>query len=116
VTTANTATSPDGGRSSPSRSFTRKSRGYDHPPREKWSNELRLLFITGRTMRLDDYVVAPEERGWRCTPLEALAGRAPKKLIADDRIRDLVIKSDRLREGQPVWLSMPNSTLQSSIG
>jgi hypothetical protein len=53
-------------------------------------------------MRLDDYVVAPEEKGWRCTPLEALAGRAPKELIADDRIRDLVIKSDRLREGQPV--------------
>jgi transcriptional regulator with XRE-family HTH domain len=52
--------------------------------------------------RMDDYVVAPEEKHWLSTPLEAFAGRTPQELIADGRIRDLVIEFDRLREGQPV--------------
>jgi len=51
---------------------------------------------------MDDYVVAPKEREWLSSPLEAFAGRTPKELIADGRIRDLVIEFDRLREGQPV--------------
>jgi hypothetical protein len=51
---------------------------------------------------MDDYVVAPEEKHWLSTPLEAFAGRTPQELIADGRIRDLVIEFDRLREGQPV--------------
>jgi transcriptional regulator with XRE-family HTH domain len=52
--------------------------------------------------RMDDYVVAPEEKHWLSTPLQAFAGRTPQELIADGRIRDLVIEFDRLREGQPV--------------
>lgn len=51
--------------------------------------------------RMDDYVVAPEEKRWLSSPLEAFAGRTPQELIADGRIRDLVIEFDRLREGQP---------------
>ena len=52
--------------------------------------------------RMDDYVLAPEENHWLSTPLEAFAGRTPQELIADGRIRDLVIEFDRLRAGQPV--------------
>jgi hypothetical protein len=36
-------------------------------------------------------VVAPEEKHWLSTPLEAFAGRTPQELIADGRIRDLLI-------------------------
>jgi transcriptional regulator with XRE-family HTH domain len=52
--------------------------------------------------RMDDYVVAPKEKEWLSSPLEAVAGRTPQELIADGRIRDLVVEFDRLREGQPV--------------
>jgi hypothetical protein len=31
-----------------------------------------------------------------------LAGKTPQQLIAEGRIRDLVVKFERLREGQPV--------------
>ena len=52
--------------------------------------------------RVDDYVVAPKEKEWLSSPLEAFAGRTPQELIADGRVRDLVVEFDRLREGQPV--------------
>ena len=52
--------------------------------------------------RMDDYVVAPKEKEWLSSPLEAFAGRTPQELIPDGRIRDLVVEFDRLREGQPV--------------
>ncbi|MFP5234475.1 MAG: helix-turn-helix domain-containing protein, partial [Acidobacteriota bacterium] len=52
--------------------------------------------------RMDDYVVAPQEKEWLSSPLEAFAGQTPQELIADGRIRDLVVEFDRLREGQPV--------------
>ncbi len=52
--------------------------------------------------RMDDYVVAPEEKQWLSSPLEAFAGTTPRQLIAEGRIRDLVIEFDRLREAQPV--------------
>jgi transcriptional regulator with XRE-family HTH domain len=52
--------------------------------------------------RMDDYVVTPKEKEWLSTPLEAFAGKTPQQLVADGRIRDLVIEFDRLREGQPV--------------
>ena len=52
--------------------------------------------------RMDDYVVAPKEKEWLSSPLEAFAGRTPQELIANGRIRDLVVEFDRLREGQPV--------------
>jgi hypothetical protein len=63
----------------------------------KKTSDLRELLS-----RMDDYVVAPEEKRWLKTPLEALAGRTPKELIAYSRIRDLVIEFDRLRDGKPV--------------
>jgi len=52
--------------------------------------------------RMDDYVVAPTEKDWLSTQLEAFAGRSPRQLVTEGRIRDLVIEFDRLREGQPV--------------
>ena len=52
--------------------------------------------------RMDDYVVAPKEKEWLSSPLEAFTGRTPQEMIADGRIRDLVVEFDRLREGQPV--------------
>jgi len=52
--------------------------------------------------RMDDYVVAPSEKEWLSTPLEAFAGRSPRQLISEGRIRDLFIEFYRLREGQPL--------------
>jgi len=52
--------------------------------------------------RMDDYVAAPTEKEWMSSPLEAFAGRSPRQLITEGRIRDLVIEFDRLREGQPL--------------
>ena len=64
---------------------------------DKKTRDLRELLS-----RMDDYVVAPKEKEWLSSPLEAFAGRTPQELIADGRIRDLVVEFDRLREGQPV--------------
>lgn len=52
--------------------------------------------------RMDDYVIAPQEKEWLTTPLEAFGGQTPQQLIAEGRMRDIVIEFDRLREGQPV--------------
>ncbi len=51
---------------------------------------------------MDDYVVAPKEKVWLSSPLEAFAGHSPRQLITEGQIRDLVIEFDRLREGQPL--------------
>jgi hypothetical protein len=51
---------------------------------------------------MEDYVVAPKEKEWLSSPLEAFTGRTPQELITNGRIRDLVVEFDRLREGQPV--------------
>jgi hypothetical protein len=63
----------------------------------KKTRDLRELLA-----RMDDYVVAPKETEWLSSPLEAFAGLTPQELIAEGRIRDLVVEFDRLREGQPV--------------
>ena len=52
--------------------------------------------------RMDDYVAAPTEKEWLSSPLGAFAGRSPRQLITEGRIRDLVIEFDKLREGQPL--------------
>ncbi len=52
--------------------------------------------------RMDDYILAPEEKAWLSSPLEAFAGKTPRQLIAEGRIRDLVVEFGRLSEGQPV--------------
>ena len=64
---------------------------------DKKARDLRELLS-----RMDDYVVASKEKEWLSSPLEAFAGRTPQELIANGRIRDLVVEFDRLREGQPV--------------
>jgi transcriptional regulator with XRE-family HTH domain len=64
---------------------------------DKKTRDLREL-----QSRMDDYVAAPKEKEWLTSPLEAFAGRTPKELIANGRVRDLVVEFDRLREGQPV--------------
>jgi transcriptional regulator with XRE-family HTH domain len=58
--------------------------------------------LRGLLSRMDEYVVAPEEKEWLSSSLEAFGGRTPQQLIAEGRIRDIVIEFDRLREGQPV--------------
>jgi transcriptional regulator with XRE-family HTH domain len=58
--------------------------------------------LRGLLSRMDEYVVAPEEKEWLSSSLEAFGGRTPQELIAEGRIRDIVIEFDRLREGQPV--------------
>jgi len=52
--------------------------------------------------RMDDYVIPPKEKEWLSSLLEAFAGRSPRQLITEGRIRDLVIEFERLRGGQPV--------------
>jgi transcriptional regulator with XRE-family HTH domain len=56
--------------------------------------------------RMDDYVVAPEEKTWLSSPLEAFAGRTPRQLIAEGRIRDLVVEFDR-SSIEPIAVAMP---------
>jgi DNA-binding XRE family transcriptional regulator len=52
--------------------------------------------------RMDDYVIAPQEKEWVSSPLDAFGGRTPQQLIVEGRMRDIVIEFDRLSEGQPV--------------
>jgi transcriptional regulator with XRE-family HTH domain len=52
--------------------------------------------------RMDDYVVAPKEKEWLSSSLEAFGGRTPQQLIVDGRMREIVIEFDRLSEGQPI--------------
>ncbi len=54
--------------------------------------------------RMDDYVVAPKEKEWLSSPLEAFAGHTPQELISEGRIRDLVVEFDRLRRDSPFEL------------
>lgn len=51
---------------------------------------------------MGDYVIAPKEREWLDTPLPAIQNRRPMDLIADGKLRDLIVEFQRLREGQPV--------------
>jgi DNA-binding transcriptional regulator YiaG len=62
----------------------------------------RMRDLRDLLARMDDYVVAPKEKEWLSSPLETFTGRTPQELIAEGRIRDLVVEFDRLREGQPV--------------
>ena len=80
-----------------SRSRTTKAQPQKITQMNKKTLDLRELFT-----RMNDYVVAPEEKHRLSTLLEAFTGRTPEELIADRRIRDLVIEFDRLRDGQPV--------------
>ena len=51
---------------------------------------------------MDDYVVSSKEAEWLNSPLRALRGRKPIELIAEGKLRDLIVEFQRMREGQPV--------------
>jgi hypothetical protein len=51
---------------------------------------------------MDDYVVAPQEEKWLQTRLAALQNQKPADLIAEGKLRDLIVEFLRLREGQPL--------------
>ena len=51
---------------------------------------------------MDDYVVSSKEEEWLNSPLPALRGRRPIELIAEGKLRDLIVEFQRMREGQPV--------------
>ena len=51
---------------------------------------------------LDDYVSSSEERAWLTTPSAAFRNSRPIDLIAQGKLRDLIVEFQRLREGQPL--------------
>lgn len=51
---------------------------------------------------MDDYVVAREEKSWLGIPNPAFKNKRPIDLIAEGKIRDLIVEFQRLREGQPL--------------
>jgi len=51
---------------------------------------------------MDDYVVSQREQEWLNAPLPALHNRKPIDLIAEGKLRDLILEFQRLREGQPL--------------
>jgi len=76
---------------------------------QNWERGLGISQMPKKTQNLqellslmDDYVIAPKEREWLDTPLPAVQNRRPIDLIADGKLRDLIVEFQRLREGQPV--------------
>ena len=51
---------------------------------------------------MDDYVASSKEGDWLNSPLSALHGRRPIDLIAEGKLRDLIVEFQRMRDGQPV--------------
>jgi transcriptional regulator with XRE-family HTH domain len=51
---------------------------------------------------MDEFVVETEEESWLDTPLAAVRGKTPRQVIAEGKMRDLIVEFLRLREGQPV--------------
>ncbi len=51
---------------------------------------------------MDDYVASAEERNWLNAPSVALQNQRPIDLIAEGKLRDLIVEFQRLREGQPL--------------
>jgi len=62
----------------------------------------KMRDLTELTMLMDEYVSAPREQEWLSTPQRALQNKTPRELIAQGRVRDLVVEFLRMREGQPV--------------
>jgi transcriptional regulator with XRE-family HTH domain len=61
------------------------------------TRDLRELLVL-----MDDYVVSQKEQEWLKTPLPALQNRKPIDLIAEGKLRDLIVEFQRMREGQPL--------------
>jgi hypothetical protein len=83
------------------------SDAYQAHDRELTSEAIKLALASlpaktplARAVTLNGMIEARME--WLTSPPEAFAGRTPQQLIADGRIRDLVVEFERLREGQPV--------------
>jgi transcriptional regulator with XRE-family HTH domain len=51
---------------------------------------------------MDDYVVSQKEQEWLNAPLPALQNQMPIDLIAEGKLRDLIVEFQRMREGQPL--------------
>jgi len=51
---------------------------------------------------MDDYVSSAEEREWLQAPVGAFQNKRPIDLMAEGKLRDLIVEFQRLREGQPL--------------
>jgi DNA-binding XRE family transcriptional regulator len=76
---------------------------------QNWEKKIGISHLVRKTRDLrellelmDDYVSSPEERDWLNAPLAAFQNQRPIDLIAEGKLRDLIIEFQRLREGQPL--------------
>jgi DNA-binding transcriptional regulator YiaG len=72
-------------------------RGVGTSQMPKKTRELRELLDL-----IDEFVVESEEANWLDTPLSAARGKTPRQVIADGKMRNLIVEFLRLREGQPL--------------
>jgi DNA-binding XRE family transcriptional regulator len=76
---------------------------------QNWERKIGISQLPRKTRDLrelleliDDYVVSQKEREWLNSPLPALQNRTPIDLIAEGKVRDLIVEFQRMREGQPL--------------
>lgn len=76
---------------------------------QNWEKKVGISQLVRKTRDLrellelmDDYVSSSEERDWLNTPVAAFQNRPPIDLIAEGKLRDLIVEFQRLREGQPL--------------
>ena len=76
---------------------------------QNWEKKVGISQLVRKTRDLrellelmDDYVSSSEERDWLNTPVPAFQNRRPIDLIAEGKLRDLIVEFQRLRDGQPV--------------
>jgi DNA-binding transcriptional regulator YiaG len=76
---------------------------------QNWERKVGISQLSRKTRDLrellqlmDDYVASAEERDWLNTPVSAFQNRKPIDLIAEGKLRDLIVEFQRLREGQPL--------------
>jgi len=76
---------------------------------QNWEKKVGVSQLVRKTRDLrellelmDDYVSSPEERDWLNTPVAAFQNRRPIDLIAEGKLRDLIVEFQRLRAGQPL--------------
>jgi len=51
---------------------------------------------------MDDYIPESSQSNWLTTPLPAFAKLTPRQLILQGRTHELLVETERLREGIPV--------------
>jgi transcriptional regulator with XRE-family HTH domain len=76
---------------------------------QNWERNIETSLMKRKTRDLwellelmDDYVVAREENSWLSAPNSAFNNKRPVDLIIEGKMRDLIVKFHRLREGQPL--------------